>query len=93
LPPPFSSLSGLFDNRCLIGAVALSLFAHTLIIYVPVLQTAFRTVSLTMTDWLVTTAIAAMLIVLTELIKLVLRIKSRPAPAVRNKDIRRSPSN
>jgi Ca2+-transporting ATPase len=81
-----SSFSGLFGNRWLIGAVALSLFAHALVIYVPVLQTAFRTVSLTMTDWLVTTTIAAMLIVLTELVKLVLRMKSQPALAVQNKD-------
>ena len=81
-----SSFSGLFGNRWLIGAVALSLFAHALVIYVPVLQTAFSTVSLTMTDWLVTTTIAAMVIVLTELVKLVLRMKSRPALAVRNKD-------
>jgi hypothetical protein len=46
-----------------------------------------------MPDWLVTTTIAAMLIALTELIKLVLRIGSRPALAVRNKDTRTSPSS
>jgi Ca2+-transporting ATPase len=76
-----SPFSGPLDNRWLIVAIAISLFAHTLVTYVPVLRTAFRTVPLTMTDLLVTTTIAATLIVVAELIKSATRMKSRRALA------------
>ena len=42
-------------------------------IYVPFLQTAFHTVPLSATDWLVATGVAATLLVGMELVKLVLR--------------------
>jgi Ca2+-transporting ATPase len=68
-----SAFSGLFENKWLIGAVLLSLFTHILVIYLPVLQTAFHTVPLTAADWVVATAVAATLLVVIELAKLVTR--------------------
>ena len=74
-----SAFSGFFENKWLIVAVALSLFTHMLVIYVPVLQTAFHTVPLSAFDWVVATAVASTLLVVMELVKLVLRRKRREA--------------
>jgi Ca2+-transporting ATPase len=70
-----SAFNGFFENRWLIGAVALSLFSHVLVIYVPVLQTAFHTVALSAFDWLIATGVSAVLLVAMELAKLGLRVK------------------
>jgi P-type Ca2+ transporter type 2C len=70
-----SALSGFFDNKWLILAVILSLAAHVLVIYVPVLQTAFHTVPLNSTDWLVIAGVSATLLILMELVKLALRVE------------------
>ena len=75
-----SALNGLFENKWLLGAVAFSLGTHLLVVYVPILQTAFYTVPLTLSDWLVTTGVAASLLMAMELAKIVLRAK-RPVPA------------
>ena len=72
-----SAFSGLFENGWLLVAVAVSLFAHVLVIYVPFLQAAFHTVALSASDWLVATAVAAILLLATELAKLVLRMNQR----------------
>jgi Ca2+-transporting ATPase len=64
-----SALVGFLENRWLIGAVALSLFTHVLVIYVPVLQTAFHTVALSAFDWAIATSVGATLLILTELYK------------------------
>jgi P-type Ca2+ transporter type 2C len=76
-----SAFSGFFENKWLIMAVALSLFTHVLVIYVPFLQTAFHTVALTLFDWAIATGVAATLLVGMELVKLVLRGERRPEPA------------
>jgi Ca2+-transporting ATPase len=76
-----SAFSGFFENKWLLAAVALSLFTHVLVIYVPFLQTAFHTVALTLNDWLIATAVASTLLIATELVKIVLRLERRPAPA------------
>jgi Ca2+-transporting ATPase len=68
-----SALDGFLENRWLIGAVAASLLAHVLVIYVPVLQTAFRTVPLSMADWTIATGVAAVLLVVMEVVKLAQR--------------------
>jgi Ca2+-transporting ATPase len=75
-----SAFSGLLENVWLIGAVALSLGSHLLVIYVPFLQTAFHTVPLSAFDWAVATGIAATLLIGMELVKLVLRMERRSAP-------------
>jgi P-type Ca2+ transporter type 2C len=68
-----SAFAGLFENRWLLGAVALSLFTHVLVIYVPGLQNAFHTVALSAFDWSVAFAVAATLLVVVEAAKLALR--------------------
>ena len=77
-----SAFAGFFDNKWLIGAVALSLFTHVLVIYVPMLQTAFHTVALSAFDWAVATAVASTLLIVMELFKLSLRME-RPRAAQR----------
>jgi Ca2+-transporting ATPase len=74
-----SAFSGFFDNIWLLAAVALSLFTHVLVIYVPFLQTAFHTVPLSAVDWAVATGVAAVLLVVMELVKL-WRRASNPLP-------------
>ncbi len=77
-----SAFSGFFDNKWLLGAVALSLFTHALVIYVPFLQVAFHTVALSGRDWLVATGVASVLLIGMELFKLALRAKRRAASGV-----------
>jgi Ca2+-transporting ATPase len=74
-----SAFSGFFDNKWLLGAVSLSLFTHVLVIYVPFLQTAFHTVPLTGSDWMIATGVAATLLVAIEAHKLVVRLQNRTA--------------
>ena len=76
-----SAFSGFFDNKWLLIAVALSLFMHVLVIYVPFLQTAFHTVPLTAFDWAVATGVASVLFIGMELVKLALRAKRTAAAA------------
>jgi P-type Ca2+ transporter type 2C len=76
-----SAFSGFFENKWLIAAVALSLFTHVLVIYVPFLQAAFHTVPLSAQDWAISTAVAATLLIGMEAVKLVLRMERRTAPA------------
>lgn len=47
-----SAFDGLFHNQWLWGALGLSLAFHAAVIYVPFLQNAFSTVSLSLSDWL-----------------------------------------
>ena len=72
-----SAFDGFFDNKWLIAAVALSLFTHVLVIYVPFLQAAFHTVALSAFDWMIATAVASTLLIAMELAKWVLR-RRRP---------------
>ena len=72
-----SAFSGFFDNKWLLVAVIFSLSTHVLVIYVPFLQTAFHTVALSTTDWLVVTGVSATLLVMVELVKVVLRMQRR----------------
>ncbi len=77
-----SAFSGLFGNRWLWLSVALSLLAHVLVIYVPVLQHAFDTVPLSVTDWLLCLGVASSVLWLRELSKLfVRRLTGKPALA------------
>ena len=87
-----SAFSGFFENKWLIAAVALSLFTHVLVIYVPFLQTAFHTVPLSALDWAITTGVAATLLIGMEAVKLVLRAERRTAPATFGDARRGSPT-
>ncbi|HXF54071.1 MAG TPA: cation-translocating P-type ATPase [Hyphomicrobiaceae bacterium] len=74
-----SAFDGLLENRWLPVAIAFSLGTHILVIYVPFLQTAFHTVPLTLTDWMIATGVASTLLFGMELAKVVLR-RVRPEP-------------
>jgi Ca2+-transporting ATPase len=76
-----SAIAGVFENRWLLGAVAASLAMHALVVYVPALRAAFRTVPLTLADWLVAAGVAGTLLVITELAKIPLRARRGAAGA------------
>ncbi|MEO5655146.1 MAG: cation-transporting P-type ATPase, partial [Nitrosospira sp.] len=73
-----SAFVGLFSNKWLWAAVMLALVLQVAVIYIPVLQQAFSTVSLSFDDWLLCTAVASSVLWLRELGKLILRI-ARPS--------------
>jgi len=68
-----SAFAGFFENRWLIGAVILSLLTHVLVVYVPVLQSAFHTVALSAFDWAIATVVASTLLIGMEIAKLATR--------------------
>ena len=68
-----SAFAGLFSNKWLWGAVLLSLLLQVAVIYIPVLQQAFSTVSLSLGDWLRCAAVASSVLWLRELSKVVTR--------------------
>lgn len=72
-----SFFSHLFTNRWLWGAIAVSAALQVLVIYVPILNTAFGTVPLTLTDWLECMGLALLVLVASELRKIVLRARHR----------------
>jgi len=74
-----SAAAGLLENRWLLAGVAVSLLAHLLALYVPVLRTAFHTVALSASDWAVALGIAATLLVGLEIVKALRRARMRPA--------------
>jgi Ca2+-transporting ATPase len=81
-----SAFSGLFTNVWLWAGIAFSLLLHVAVIYVPFLQQAFSTVSLSAGDWLRCTIVASSVLWLRELSKLLTRAASagqRPASSVR----------
>ena len=65
-----SALPGLFRNYWLWAAVALSLILHILVVYVPFLQEAFSTTSLSPGDWVFCAAVASSVLWLRELSRL-----------------------
>jgi P-type Ca2+ transporter type 2C len=71
-----SAFKGLFKNHWLWGAVLLSLALQIAVIYVPFLQQAFSTVSLSPGDWIRCTAVASSVLWLRELSKIVTRTTS-----------------
>jgi Ca2+-transporting ATPase len=73
-----SAFVGLFSNKWLWGAIALSLLLQAAVVYVPFLQQAFSTVALDGRDWLHCAAVASSVLWLRELSKLFFA-KSRPA--------------
>ncbi len=69
-----SAFAGLFSNKWLWGAVGLSLLLQLAVIYVPFLQHAFSTVSLSLEDWLLCTLASSSVLWLSELRKGIVRI-------------------
>ena len=72
-----SAFRGLFQNRWLWGAITLSLAAQIAVIYLPFLQNAFSTVSLTLNEWLRCAIVASSVLWLRELSKLITRARSQ----------------
>ena len=68
-----SAFNRLFANRWLWLAVGLSVALQAAVIYVPFLQAAFSTVSLSLSDWLVCAAVASSVLWVRELSKVVTR--------------------
>ena len=72
-----SAFTGLFSNKWLWGAVVLSLLLQVAVIYIPFLQQAFSTVSLSFSDWLRCAAVASSVLWMRELSKIITRAKGR----------------
>jgi Ca2+-transporting ATPase len=72
-----SAFVGLFSNPWLWAGILLSLLLQMAVIYIPFLQQAFSTVSLSAEDWLRCTIVASSVLWLRELSKLVARARSR----------------
>ena len=68
-----SAFEGLFTNRWLWAAIALSLILHVAVVYTPLLQEAFSTTNLSLSDWLCCAAVASSVLWLRELSKIVTR--------------------
>jgi Ca2+-transporting ATPase len=64
-----SAFAGVFSNGWLWGSILLSLVLQVAVIYVPFLQRAFSTVSLTAGDWLLCAAVGSSVLWLRELSK------------------------
>ncbi len=61
---------GIFSNKWLIGAIASSLLLQIIVIYIPSMQTAFNTVSLSIYDWGICLLVSSSVLVVGEVIKL-----------------------
>ena len=72
-----SAFEGLFTNHWLWAAVGLSLVLHGAVIYIPLLQEAFSTTNLSLSDWLYCAAVASSVLWLRELIKIITRASER----------------
>jgi Ca2+-transporting ATPase len=72
-----SAFVGLFSNEWLWGAVLLSLLLQAAVIYIPFMQQAFSTVSLSAVDWLRCAVVGSSVLWLRELSKVFTRTRSR----------------
>ena len=77
-----SAWHGLFANHWLWGAVALSALLQVAVVHVPLLNSAFGTVPLDATQWLVCTGMASLVLWLGEVRKMVHRAWTRRARSV-----------
>jgi Ca2+-transporting ATPase len=71
-----SAFRGMFRNRWLLGAIALSALLQVAVVYTPFLQAAFATTALTAPDWLRCVAVASTGLWIRELEKLWRRSRS-----------------
>ncbi|MCI1798049.1 MAG: cation-translocating P-type ATPase [Bifidobacterium sp.] len=72
-----SAFKGLFANKWLWGAIAISALLQLVVIYVPFLNAAFGTTPLAPLDWLECIGLALFVLVASELRKIVLRLRDR----------------
>lgn len=71
-----SAFAHLFSNAWLWGAIGLAILLQIAVVYIPVLQQAFSTVSLKATDWLRCAAVASSVLWLREISKFLTRRSS-----------------
>ena len=76
-----SAFDGLFSNKWLWIAIAVSLALQVGVIHMPFLQAAFGTVPLSPTDWIVCIVVGSTVLWLRELVKLFQKRDSEPVPA------------
>ncbi len=69
-----SAFTGLFSNKWLWASILLSVLLQLAVVYLPFLQKAFSTVSLSLDDWMLCTLAASSVLWLRELSKLARRI-------------------
>jgi Ca2+-transporting ATPase len=69
-----SAFRGLFANGWLWAAIGMAMVLQIAVIYVPVLQQAFSTTSLTLREWMLCTAVASSVLWLREITKLIRRV-------------------
>ena len=69
-----SAVRGLITNRSLWLAIILSVALQAAVVYVPVLQRAFSTVGMSLSDWLSCAAVASSVLWLRELSKSLARV-------------------
>ncbi|MCH3975712.1 MAG: cation-translocating P-type ATPase [Bifidobacterium tibiigranuli] len=72
-----SAFKGLFANKWLWGAIAISALLQLVVIYVPFLNAAFGTTPLAPLDWLECIGLALFVLVASELRKVILRLRDR----------------
>ena len=72
-----SAVHGLFANRWLWGALALSLLLQVAVVHLPLMNRAFSTTPLSLTDWVVCASLASSVLVFGELRKALLRRGTR----------------
>jgi Ca2+-transporting ATPase len=61
--------AGIFSNKKLIYAIISSVILQAIVIYIPVLDIAFDTVPLTLTDWIIITSVSFTVIIFVEIKK------------------------
>lgn len=71
-----SAFRGFFSNRLLLGAVGLGLVLQIAVVQLPLLQAAFGTAPLDLTHWMVSFALASLVLWVEEVRKLVVRLRS-----------------
>jgi Ca2+-transporting ATPase len=71
-----SAFVGLFANRWLWAAIGLSLALQAAVVYVPFLQQAFSTVSLSAGDWVCCAAVGSSVLWLREVSKVAMRARA-----------------
>jgi P-type Ca2+ transporter type 2C len=69
-----SAFRSLFTNKWVWLAILISLLLQVAVVYIPPLQTAFKTVPLQFTDWLFCLAVASIVLWGRELTKMAMRL-------------------
>ncbi|MFW2336020.1 cation-translocating P-type ATPase [Ilumatobacter sp.] len=72
-----SAFVGALENRVLWAAAAVTVLAQVAVVHVPWLSTAFDTVSLTIREWSLCAALAGLVLVAAELLKVAIRARER----------------